>query len=129
VVLPSGGQVLLVEMRRARGDPVLFVKPAGAGFEAGALPAYQDFDAFAVRGALRGGVQAPERPGLPCSAPQERARVQADAAVSDAQRAAPLAPAVWLSVVLRQRVPARSSCCRGSSGQLVCALVAPRDSS
>ena len=48
VILPSGGQELLVEMRRTRGDPVLFVKPANAGFQAGALPAYQDFDQFAV---------------------------------------------------------------------------------
>ncbi len=48
-MLPSGGQALLVEMHRARGDPVLFAKPAAAGFQAGALPSYQDFDAFAVR--------------------------------------------------------------------------------
>ncbi|KAK9834335.1 hypothetical protein WJX81_008044 [Elliptochloris bilobata] len=47
VVLPSSGQEVLVEMRRTRGDPVLFVKPVGAGVQAGALPAYQDFDAFA----------------------------------------------------------------------------------
>ena len=38
-----------MEMRRSRGDPVLFVKLADAGFQAGALPAYQDFDQFAVR--------------------------------------------------------------------------------
>ncbi len=49
VLLPGSGQELLVEMRRTRGDPVLFVKPADAGFQAGALPAYQDFDQFAVR--------------------------------------------------------------------------------
>ena len=44
--LPEGVQGLLVEMNRSSGDPVLFVKPAAAGFRPGGLPSVLDYDNF-----------------------------------------------------------------------------------
>ena len=45
--VPEGSNMLLVEMERIRGDPVLFVKHQDAGFARGGLPAVLDYDLYA----------------------------------------------------------------------------------
>jgi len=46
VQLPERAEDLLVEMSRTSGDPVLFVKPAAEGYQAGALPSVLDYGNF-----------------------------------------------------------------------------------
>jgi hypothetical protein len=74
-----------------------------------------------------GGAGAPETLGLPCGARQERARGQADAAVSDFQRAASPALVVCFGGAAAEGM-SHFICCRRSSGLLTYALVATRDS-
>lgn len=45
--------MLLVDMVRIRGDPVLFVKHQDEGFSAGGLPAVLDYDSFADQASFR----------------------------------------------------------------------------
>lgn len=47
VQVPERSNMLLVEMYRMRGDPVLFVKHQDKGFASGGLPAVLDYENYA----------------------------------------------------------------------------------